>query len=357
VNYALHGRRLAPSFLPSAAVLELTYRCNQDCQFCSCPWFAHAPGYDVRPELGVGAWKRVIRRLSELGVTSFAFTGGEPLLKEGVHDIIEAAAGCRVSHIETRDGGLDCRAGAPALHLLSNGIRVDDRALALCAHNDVQLSVSLPGLSTFARHTGGASADRPLAVLDRARNQGIRTVAGVTVTQQNLFELEATLEAALGAGAEGVLLNRFLPGGRGLRFANQLALSSKQITAMLDMTESVMVRAGRNASLGTELPACVVDPDRYEHIAVSTRCAAASDFFVVDPSGFLRVCNHSAVRLCHMDDIAQLKTNAYWRRFAIKSELPTACVGCASSSRCDGGCREAAHIVHGDPLGADPLLT
>ena len=33
-------RRLAPSFLPATAVLEMTYRCSHACLFCSCPWFA-----------------------------------------------------------------------------------------------------------------------------------------------------------------------------------------------------------------------------------------------------------------------------------------------------------------------------
>ena len=28
------------TILPSVAVLEMTYRCNHACRFCSCPWFA-----------------------------------------------------------------------------------------------------------------------------------------------------------------------------------------------------------------------------------------------------------------------------------------------------------------------------
>ena len=43
--------RLAPSFLPATAVLEMTYRCNHACLFCSCPWYAGAIPED--PEMPV----------------------------------------------------------------------------------------------------------------------------------------------------------------------------------------------------------------------------------------------------------------------------------------------------------------
>jgi radical SAM protein with 4Fe4S-binding SPASM domain len=36
--------------------------------------------------------------------------------------------------------------------------------------------------------------------------------------------------------------------------------------------------------------------------------------------------------------------------------LPSHCLGCEHSFRCDGGCREAAHIVGGQLESLDPLL-
>ena len=43
--------------LPSVSVLEMTYRCNHACRFCSCPWFAGMlkPG----PEMEVDEWERL----------------------------------------------------------------------------------------------------------------------------------------------------------------------------------------------------------------------------------------------------------------------------------------------------------
>jgi len=53
-----HVARLAPSFLPNAAVLEMTYQCNHQCLFCSCPWFAADGSFDTKEELSTDAWKR-----------------------------------------------------------------------------------------------------------------------------------------------------------------------------------------------------------------------------------------------------------------------------------------------------------
>ena len=116
-------RRPAPSFLPTTAVLEMTYRCNHACLFCSCPWFADGNGFDVRPELSVADWQGLIRRLAAMGVTNFSFTGGEPLLKEGLFDIVEAAASCTCEHIETVEGRLASRRAPPAGRAKSRRLR------------------------------------------------------------------------------------------------------------------------------------------------------------------------------------------------------------------------------------------
>lgn len=348
--------RPAPSFLPSTAVLEMTYRCNHACRFCSCPWFDERGGFDERPEMDAGQWKGLLSRLCAMGVMNLAFTGGEPLLKEGIEEVLVHAAGCTTEHIETEGGRLVSRPGPPKLYLLTNGKILDEAVLDLCAAHGIHLSLSLPGLETFAYHTDGGNPHRVLEGFAKAKERGIETTVGVTVTAKNLHELYETIAHALIAGADDLLLNRFLPGGRGLRYAEELNLRREQIPEMLDIAESVLRKADRQGHVGTELPKCVFEAKRYERLQVASRCSAAKDFFVVDPSGYVRVCNHSPVRLEHFDRVEELKRNPYWRRFVMKDYLPAGCAGCGQSLQCDGGCREAAHILGGDPAAVDPAL-
>ncbi|MCY3019217.1 MAG: radical SAM protein [Planctomycetota bacterium] len=348
--------RLAPSFLPTTAVLEMTYRCNHACLFCSCPWFAQGNGFDVREEMTADEWKALIRKLCRLGANNFAFTGGEPLLKDGLTDIVAGAAACTTEFIESENGALVSRHGPPKLYLLSNGKAMSQEILDLCKKYEMNLSLSLPGLATFAEHTAGGDPQNVLQWFRRAHKLGVTTTVGVTVTRRNLHELYETIAEALLAGADTLLMNRFLPGGRGIRYAKDLSLDRAGITKMLDIAEDVLRTANRYGSVGTELPKCVVDESRYERLKVGTRCSAALSFFVVDPSGYVRACNHSPVRLQHVSEIEKVKDHPYWRRFVKKDYLPAQCAGCKAIGACDGGCREAAHIVGGEVDSPDPVL-
>ena len=105
---------------------------------------------------------------------------------------------------------------------------------------------------------------------------GITTTVNITVTKKNLFELYETISEALIAGADSLLLNRFLPGGRGLKYAKELLLSIEDINKMLDIAEEVLKTANRKGSVGTELPKCIIDTSKYSYLKVSTKMLSSN---------------------------------------------------------------------------------
>lgn len=334
----------------------MTYRCNHQCLFCSCPWEAPAGAWERQRELSRQEWEQCLDMLIAKGITSIAFTGGEPLLYPHTCELIARAAGMQAQFIETKNGVLESWYAAPKLYLLSNGSAMTEQILELCRTHDVHLSMSLPGLITFREHTQGGDPQKVLAWFRKAHEMGVHTTVGVTVTRKNLHELFETISEALLAGADTLLMNRFLPGGRGLMHDKELLLSAAQVVEMLDIAEDVLRKANRFGSVGTELPKCLVDLSRYQHLKVGTRCSAALEFFVIDPSGYVRVCNHSQVRLHHFTEIDKVKDHPYWKTFVSKDYLPGECVPCPDMCACDGGCREAAHIAGGRIDARDPLL-
>lgn len=344
----------APSILPATAVLEISYECNHNCLFCSCPWYAD-PAF-IEPEIAIEEWKDLIKTYAAAGVTSFAFTGGEPLLKDGIVELLEFAAEQPALHIEIVEDELKSWLAPPKIYLLSNGKLVDEDILQLCRRLGINLSVSLPGIKSFAAHTcGGTPVEKIFQIFSRAKELGVFTTAGITVTAKNFYELYETIAAALIAGADNILLNRFMPGGRGLQH-RELELTAEQIIEMVKAAEQVLALAKRTGSVGTELPRCLVNPKDYKYLKVGTQCSAARDFFVVDPSGYIRVCNHSEQRLVPWREFDKLKENAYWDSFIFKTWMPAACEECELENECDGGCREAAHVCFGSLKSPDPLL-
>ena len=270
--------------------------------------------------------------------------------------MIRHAFKCKCQHLEKNNGRLITRCAPPDLFLLSNGLIMNNEILQLCRECNINLSLSLPGLTTFAEHTGAADPRKVLKWFQKASDEGVTTTAGITVTARNIGELYETISEALLAGADTLLLNRFLPGGRGLDYAEDLMLNEEQITTMLDTAEEVLRLADRRGSVGTELPKCLVDMGKYTHLEVGTDCSAAIAFFVIGPSGHVRVCNHSPLRLNHIDEVDKIKHHPYWKRFVSKDYLPSSCNGCVHALHCDGGCREAAHVITGAPDGIDPAL-
>jgi radical SAM protein with 4Fe4S-binding SPASM domain len=216
--------------------------------------------------------------------------------------------------------------------------------------------MSLPGLETYNYHTQSGKPENILYWFAEAKKRDITTTVNITATKKNIHELYETISNALIAGADTLLLNRFLPGGRGLKYREDLFMNTEQTNLMLEIAEEVLLQANRKGSVGTELPLCLIIKKDFQNLQVGTKCSAAIDFFTIDPSGYVRACNHSEKRLVHFSEFEKLKKDEYWKVFVMKNYRPEMCVKCEYRFVCDGGCREAAHICGGCVNSADPLF-
>ena len=72
---------------PYTLVAELTYRCPLRCVYCSNP-LDYARHGDA---LATEDWLRVFREAEALGVVQLNLTGGEPLLRDDLEQLVEGA--------------------------------------------------------------------------------------------------------------------------------------------------------------------------------------------------------------------------------------------------------------------------
>lgn len=324
--------------LPKVFVAELTPICNHQCIFCSCPW---ENDKNYKPEiLSTNEWKEILTKIRSFGVKQVTFTGGEATTRKDLLDILDHAYNLGFS-----------------IGLISNGKLINDEFLNKIKKYNLLLSISVPGIKTFKDTTKTGNIDHTLDIFSKCKQLGIKTTANITVTKKNINELYENIALPIINGASYVLLNRFLPGGRGLE-NKEFLLTLEEINLMLDTAEEVLEKAGISGHVGTELPLCIIkNPEKYKHINVSYKCAAAKNFFVIDPSGYIKVCNHSPQKCCHWTKIEDLIFDDYWNKFINSDYIPDMCKNCKYLGiKCDGGCREAAHVTNGSISACDPCF-
>lgn len=144
--------------------ISVTDRCNFRCPYCM-PADQVPPDARFLPRSKVLRFEeieRVARLAAELGVHKIRLTGGEPLLRRELPQLVAAL------------GRID---GIDDIALTTNGVLLPRHAPALAEAGLARVTVSLDALDpvAFARLSGGvgATVDQVLAGLDAAREAGL----------------------------------------------------------------------------------------------------------------------------------------------------------------------------------------
>lgn len=140
--------------------VSLTDRCNFRCPYCmpEHPHFLPRSALLTRAEL-----RRLLRLfVGELGIARLRLTGGEPLLRRDLEQVLEDCAALRAVGLER-------------ISLTTNGALLAPRAARLKAAGLDDLNVSLDALDpqTFARLSGGREVQPVLEGIAQARAVGL----------------------------------------------------------------------------------------------------------------------------------------------------------------------------------------
>jgi cyclic pyranopterin phosphate synthase len=225
--------------------VSLTDRCNLRCAYCMPP-----EGLDWLPTPEVLTGEEIVRLITigveTLGIREVRFTGGEPLLRRDLADIIAATA------------ALDPR---PDISLTTNGIGLDRRAAGLKAAGLDRINVSLDTLrpEVFRKLTRRDRLDDVLTGLAAAAAAGLTPVKINAVLMRDLNDDEAP-----------ELLAYCLERGYELRFIEQMPLDAQHGWKRTEMVTSGEVLASLSAAFEIS--------DDSEHL----RGAAPAETFLVN---------------------------------------------------------------------------
>ena len=199
---ALSPMRRRPLVGPSLGTLLVTYRCDLRCRVCDLPDRAIARRKAGDRELSTAEFRRVLSDFKAIGTLGVGVTGGEPMLRDDLEELL--TYGTRL--------GLH-------MHLNTDGFRVDDSSAKDLLKTGVRsINVSLDG-STAAEHDkarGRPGAFRnaigALTALKKAREArrhgNVGSMPKLTVvtvlTTHNVDRVEEVARVALEAGADRI---------------------------------------------------------------------------------------------------------------------------------------------------------
>ena len=174
--------------------VSVTDRCDLRCVYCMAEHMTFLPKKEV---LTLEELDRIASAFVGLGVRKLRITGGEPLVRKGVMDLI----GSLGRHL--RSGALD------ELTLTTNGTRLTEFADQLAAAGVRRVNVSLDTLKPelFRTLTRGGQLAQVIAGIDAAQAAGLKVkINAVALKDDNAGELPELIAWAHGRGCDMTLI-------------------------------------------------------------------------------------------------------------------------------------------------------
>jgi radical SAM protein with 4Fe4S-binding SPASM domain len=199
--------------------------------------------------------------------------------------------------------------------------------------------------------------DKVTMAVAELKAAGQMVVCVFVATKLNLPTWRDTAELAIALGADGIMFNRFNPGGTGGANIEQLQATPRELTAAMDTAEEIATQYEFPISCSIAMPPCLLDTGKYEKLSFGF-CAAGTEraYYTLDPLGHVRPCNHSPTIL------GNIREQGFWAMLDspamqdFVAARPDFCGGCKLADECLGGCKAAAEACCGSVWACDPFL-
>lgn len=168
-------------------ILSLTTRCNLRCLMCEIPL---AP----LQELTTAQWKKAIEDAAFIGAQTISLSGGEPLLRDDIFELISFGRSCGMETVLVSNGALICPETA--------------KKLSQAGVNAVHISIE-GGEETHDLLRGAGSFEKTVSGLRNLRESKIKTIIAATVSRYNYKDLPEVLKIASSCGCAMVKFQPF----------------------------------------------------------------------------------------------------------------------------------------------------
>jgi pyrroloquinoline quinone biosynthesis protein E len=336
-------RRSVEAGPPLWLLAELTYRCPLQCPYCSNPLDFSQQGQ----ELSTAEWIEVFRQARELGAAQLGFSGGEPLVRQDLAELIKAA----------RDMGY-------YTNLITSGIGLTEARIASFSEaglDHIQISFQAADEEVNNLLAGSKKAfAHKLAMARAVKAHGYPMVLNFVTHRHNIDNIERIIDLCLELEADFVELAtcQFY----GWAELNRAGLLPTR--AQLERAERITNQyRDRLAAENHPCKLIFVVPDYYQERPKACMNGWGNLFLDITPDGTALPC-HSARQLpVQFPNVREHSIEHIWRdsfgfnRFRGDDWMPEPCRSCDEKDKDFGGCRCQAFMLTGDASNADPVCS
>ncbi len=326
---------------PLWLLAEVTYRCPLHCAFCYNP-----TDYDkhTQNELTTEQWINALRDARKMGAIQLGISGGEPLLRDDIEEIV----------IEAKKLGYYS-------NLITSGVGLTEKRIQAFKDgglDHIQLSMHdiTEEINNFITNTKTFELKKKVAAM--IKNHGYPMVLNVVIHRYNIGHIKEILEMAEALGADYVELANTQYYGWSLVNRSQLMPLKEQI----DHAE--MITNEFRQKVGNKMKIFFVVPDYFGDRPKKCMNGWGEVFMIVTANGDVLPC-HSARVLPNMQfpNVRDSGLEYAWKespafnKYRGTDWMKGPCVTCPEKMNDLAGCRCQAFLLTGDAESADPVCS
>jgi len=323
---------------PLWLLAELTYRCPLQCPYCSNP----VEMAKYKNELTTEDWFRVMQQARKMGATQLGFSGGEPLVRKDLEDLIK----------EARRLGF-------YTNLITSGVGMDEARIvdfkeAGLDHIQISFQASNEELNNYLGKSKSFQHKYEMARL--VKKYEYPMVLNIVLHRKNVDQIRDILDMTVDLNADYVELASTQYYGWSRINIDQLLPTREQLK------NAELVAQEYQEKMKDKMKVIYVIPDYFENRPKKCMNGWGNIFLTIAPDGSALPC-HAAGQLPGLEfpNVTDHDLEWIWdespdfNKFRGTSWMKEPCKSCDEKHKDLGGCRCQAYMLTGDATNADPV--
>ena len=322
---------------PLWLLAELTYRCPLQCPYCSNP--LEIAKY--QDELSTEDWVRVMQQARKMGATQLGFSGGEPLVRPDLEELIQEARGMGYyTNLITSGVGMD---EARVKRFKDAGL---DHIQISFQASDEELNNFLGGTKTF---------EHKKEMVRIVKSYEYPMVLNIVIHRKNIDNIRDILEMTVELEADYVELASTQYYGWSRINVDQLLPTREQLA------KAEIVAKEYQEKMKGKSRIIYVIPDYFEDRPKPCMNGWGSIFLTIAPDGTALPCHEAGQLPIEFPNVKDYSISDIWNgspgfnHFRGFKWMKEPCLSCDEKEKDFGGCRCQAFMMTGDAANTDPV--